>query len=71
MLKELTRARVLVLWFAFVAVTVAFSVVLGTSVNAGTAAVLAGLAIVPPAILLVMWPAVRSRTVAEVLHDLG
>jgi hypothetical protein len=69
MLKEMTRARVIMLWFATVAVVVGASAALGASVSPGTAAVLFGLLLVPPAIVLFVWPAVQPRTVAEVLHD--
>jgi hypothetical protein len=69
MLKDMTRARVIQLWFAAVVVAIAIGVVLGASVSASTAAMLLALCLVPPAIVLVMWPGVQPPTAAEVLHD--
>jgi hypothetical protein len=69
LLKNMTRAKVIGLWFAAVVVAIAASVVLGASVSTATGMLLVALCLVPPAIVLFMWPAVPSRTVAEVLHD--
>ena len=68
MLKDMTRARVIQIWFAAVAVVVVCSVVLGASVTLSTAAVLLALCLAPPAIVLFVWPGVQPPTVAEVLH---
>lgn len=69
MLKDLTRARVIQVWFAAVALAVAWVIVLGASVSTSTAAVLLALCLVPPAIVLLMWPGIQPPTVAEILHD--
>jgi hypothetical protein len=69
MLKDLTRARVILLWFAIVAVVIAGGVAFGASVTVGTGAMLLALCLAPPVIVLLMWPRVQPRTVAEVLHD--
>ena len=53
---------------AVVLVAVA-SVVLGTRVTVATAAALLAVCLVPPAILLVLWPGAEPPTIAEVLHD--
>jgi hypothetical protein len=68
MLKDMTRARVIQIWFAAVAVAIAVAVVLGASVTASTTALLLALCLVPPAIVLLLWPGVQPPTVAEVLH---
>jgi len=69
MLKAMTRARLIQLWFAAVIVAIAIGVVLGASVSASTGAMLLALSLVPPAIVLLMWPGVQPPTAAEVLHD--
>jgi hypothetical protein len=69
MLKNVTRVKVIGLWFAAVVVAIAGSVVLGASVSAATGMLLLAVCLVPPAIVLFMWPAVHTPTVAEVLHD--
>ena len=68
MLKK-TRSRLIQIWFAAVALVVVAGVALGASVTVGTGAMLLALCLVPPAILLMLWPAVQPPTVAEVLHD--
>ena len=69
MLKVMTRARAIQIWFSGVAVVSVCSAVLGASVTASTGAMLLALCFVPPAIVLLLWPSVRSQTVAEVLRD--
>lgn len=68
MLKDVTRARVIQIWFAAVVVAVVCGVVVGASVTASTTAVLLALCLVPPTIVLFLWPGVQPPTVAEVLH---
>jgi hypothetical protein len=69
MLKNMTRSRLIQVWFTAVAVVVVASVALGAAVTIGTAAMLLALCLVPPAIILMLWPGVRTPTIAEVLHD--
>jgi hypothetical protein len=69
MLEKMTRARLIELWFAAVAVAIALVVVLGPSVSISTAAVLLALSLMPPAIVLLLWPGIQPQTISEVLHD--
>jgi len=68
-LKNLTRARAIGLWFAVMALIVAGSIVAGVSVMGATGLALLALLLVPPAIALMIWPTVQPQTVAEVLRD--
>lgn len=68
MLKDMTRARLIQIWFAAVAVAAIIAVAVGVNFTASNAAVLLALCLAPPAIVLLLWP-VYSPTVAEVLHD--
>ena len=69
MLKDMTRSRVIQVWFAAVALVVVVSVAFGAAVTVGTGALLLALSLVPPAIVLLLWPGVQPPTAAEVLHD--
>jgi hypothetical protein len=69
MLKDMTRAKVIQVWFVAVALVLAAGVALGVSVTAGTGAMLLAMCLVPPAIVLVLWPGVQRPTAADVLHD--
>jgi|AP3Bu8745761321_1050154.scaffolds.fasta_scaffold10489_2 hypothetical protein len=69
MLKGLTRSKLLQIWFIVVALVVVAGIAFGVAVTAGTAVLLLALCLVPPVILLLLWPGVRPQTVAEVLHD--
>ncbi len=69
MLKDMTRSRLFRVWFAAVALVVVASVALGAAVTIGTGAMLLALCLVAPAIILKLWPGVRTPTIAEVLHD--
>ena len=69
MLKDMTRAKVIQIWLALVAAAVVASVVLGARVTVSTAAMLVAISLVPPAIVLLLWPGVQPPTAADVLHD--
>jgi len=68
MLKDITRNRLVGFWFAAVAVVIALVVAMGVSVGVSTTALLLTLSLVPPGIILVLWRAAPSPTVAEILH---
>jgi hypothetical protein len=68
MLKDMTRSRLIQSWFAAVALVVVASVALGAAVTVSTGALLLALSVVPPAIMLVLWPGPQPATAAEVLH---
>ena len=69
MLKPITRSRAIQIWFAAVALVVVAGIALGAAMTAGTGAMLVALCLVPPAIILLLWPGVENPAVAEVLHD--
>jgi hypothetical protein len=55
-------------WFAAVALVVVAGVAFGAAVTVSTGAMLLALSLVPPAIVLLLWPGVQPLTAAEVLH---
>jgi hypothetical protein len=69
MLRNISRSKVIQVWFAIVALVVAAAIALGASVTVGTGVMLLALCLVPPAIVLVLWPGVQPPTVAEMLRD--
>lgn len=69
MLKHLTRARAIQFWFAAVALVVAAGIAFGAAMTLGTGAMLVALCLVPPAMILLLWPGIEPPTIAEVLHD--
>ncbi|HVH29910.1 MAG TPA: hypothetical protein VM818_24345 [Vicinamibacterales bacterium] len=68
MWNDMTRTRLIQLWFAVVGVTVVIALTMGASLTVSNAAVLAALCLTPPAIVMLLWRA-QPQTVAEVLHD--
>jgi multisubunit Na+/H+ antiporter MnhG subunit len=68
MLKDISRNRIVGLWFTAVAVIIAFVVAMGVNVAVSTTAFLLTLSLVPPAIMLLLWRAAPPPTVAEILH---
>ena len=66
---ETTRSRVIQMWFATVLLVVTASLVLGANVTVGTGALLLALCLVPPGIVVILWPGAQPQTIAEVLHD--
>jgi len=57
------------IWVAAVALVAMASVVLGARVTIATAAAVVALCLVPPAILLLLWPGAEPTSIAQVLHD--
>jgi hypothetical protein len=68
MLKDMTRAGLIQVWFAAVALGVGGGIALGASVTIGTGLMLLALCLAPPVIVLMLWPAAQPPTAAEVLR---
>ena len=68
MLTDMTRSRLLQIWFTAVALVVVAGLALGASVRVGTGLILLALCLVPPAIVLKLWPGKQAQTVNDVLH---
>jgi ABC-type glucose/galactose transport system permease subunit len=69
MFNDMTRSRLLQIWFTAAALVVVAGIALGASMTIGTAAILLALCLIPPAIVLKLWPDVPSQSIAQVLHD--
>jgi hypothetical protein len=69
MVRAMSRARLMQIWVAAVALVSVASIVLGARVTVATAAALLAVCLVPPAIVALLWPSAAPATIAEVLHD--
>jgi hypothetical protein len=69
MLKNVTRAKLILLWFSAVALLIAGGIALGAEVATGTGALVLALSLVPPALVLMLWSSKGTPTIAEVIHD--
>jgi hypothetical protein len=68
MLSKVTRSRVIQVWFVAVVLMIVAAVAVGVEMTAGTAALLLTLSLVPPAIVLALWPGSQPLTAAQILH---
>jgi hypothetical protein len=68
MFKSL-RSRLAGIWVFSVAVLAASSVVLGLSITSSNALLWLVACVVPPAVMLMVWPSAPPLTVAELLHS--
>ena len=68
MLNNMTRARVIQVWFAAVTLVVVAAMAFGAEVKLGTAALLLTLSLVPPLIVFLLWPGVQTVTAGDVLR---
>jgi hypothetical protein len=68
MLKNLTRSKLIQIWFVAVALLATAAISFGAAMTAATAALLLALSFVPPAIVLLLWPGVEPPTASEVLR---
>ena len=56
MLTNMTRSRLIQVWFTAVALVLVAGIALGASMTIETGAILLALCLVPPAIILMLWP---------------
>ena len=68
MLKHMTRSKLIVIWFSAVALVVVSMIALGFAVTIGTGALLLAMCLVPPLLVVMLWPTGGTPTIAEVLH---
>ncbi len=68
MLENVTRSTLIQGWFAAVVLVAVSVIALGIEVTFGTAGLLLALSLVPPAIVLMLWPDPQVATVADVLR---
>jgi hypothetical protein len=72
MLKHISRARLVGAWLAAVVVAFACTVVVGGPAMTFSAGELwLVVCLVPPAVMLLVWPAAPAVTVAEVLYTVN
>jgi hypothetical protein len=71
MLNNISRARLVGAWFASVVVVFAFSVVGGAAMTLGAGELWLMACLMPPAIMLLVWPRPPAVTVAELLYDVN
>jgi hypothetical protein len=69
MLKTVTRSKLILMWFSAVALVIAAGIALGMAVTMGTGVLLLALCLVPPVLIVALWPSGGSPTIAEVIHD--
>jgi hypothetical protein len=69
MLKNITRAKLILAWFGVVALMIAAIVVFGVSMTLATGVLLVALCLVPPGIILMLWPGVPPPSVGDVLRN--
>ena len=65
----INRSTVIQVWFAAVALVVVSAVAFGATVTIGTGVMLLAFCLVPPAIIVMLWPEGPPPTVAEVIHS--
>ena len=69
MLKEISRTRLISVWFAAVALISASIVAMGVNVSVGTTALLVTMSLVPPAIMLLLWRGAPPPTAREIMYS--
>ena len=69
MLKRMTRSKLIAIWFSAVALIVVSMIAFGAAVTMGTGALLVAMCLVPPLLVMMLWPTGGPPTIAEVLHD--
>jgi hypothetical protein len=70
MLKKMTRAHVIQVWFAAVALVVVTALAFGAAVKVGTAGMLLALSMAPAVISFLLWPRAQALTAGEVLRGI-
>ena len=68
MLSNMTRTRVIRVWFAAVALIAVAAVAYGVEVTVGTGGTLLTLSLVPALIVFLLWPGPQPLTARDVLR---
>jgi hypothetical protein len=68
MLIDVTRNRLVGLWFAVVALTIATVAAMDVNVGAATTVLAITLSLVPPGIILALWRDSPPPTIGEILY---
>jgi hypothetical protein len=68
MMKKLTRSTVIQIWFAAVLLIVVACIAFGVAMTIGTGAMLLVMSLVPPAVVLLLWPRAQPPSIGEVLR---
>jgi ABC-type antimicrobial peptide transport system permease subunit len=66
---HVTRSKVIQVWFAAVLLVTVGGIALGITVTIGTAALLLAMCLVPPAVVVMLWPSDKASTISEAIHD--
>lgn len=69
MLKHITRSKLIAVWFSAVVLIAVSMIALGVAVSVDTGFLLAAMCLVPPLLVVMLWPNGGPATIAEVLHD--
>jgi hypothetical protein len=70
MLKNITRSKAIQVWFVAVALVAAAAVAAGATATLETAATLVALCLIPPAIMLMLWPRDLKTTAGDVIRGI-
>jgi hypothetical protein len=65
---RMTRARLITTWYTAAALVVVAALALGAAVTVSTGAMLLALAMVPPMLVILIWPGVHPLTASDVIH---
>ena len=68
MLKHISRAHVIGTWLVAVTVAIVGAVAGGVAINTGNIALWLVAGLVPPVVMLRLWPEAPAATVADVLY---
>jgi hypothetical protein len=66
---NMTRSKAIQVWFAAVLLVAVAGIALGITMTIGTAALLLAMCLVPPAVVVMLWPSDRASTMAEAIHN--
>jgi len=69
MLNDLTRSRVIQIWFVAVALVIAAAIVYGVNLTLGRWGLLLALCLVPPVMVFKLWPGPPTQSMKEMLYD--
>jgi hypothetical protein len=69
MFRTMTRSMAIRVWFVAVILIVVTAIAIGVQMTIGTAAMLLALCLVPPVVVLFVWPGAQPPTVSDILHE--
>ncbi|HVZ36642.1 MAG TPA: hypothetical protein VG963_29640 [Polyangiaceae bacterium] len=68
-LPSMSRSKVIQIWFAAILLVAVAAIALGVTMTISTVALLVTMYLVPPALVVMLWPSDKTATMSEAIRN--